>query len=112
MPHVDGQFSAHVKIVPKLRASAIGAETDGAGLELGGEFHISLSRPTFLRSHQREDLKRAVKALTKRQPPFSVSFATFSEITNDEQTRMFLIMEVGAGHHEVHRSLMAHRTPA
>jgi hypothetical protein len=43
---------------------------------------------------------------------FSVSFATFSEITNDEQTRMFLIMEVGAGHHEVHRSLMAHRTPA
>jgi hypothetical protein len=97
MPHVDGQFSAHVyvslplevespirqlvgdvlgcarKIVPKLRASAIGAETDGAGLELGGEFHISLSRPTFLRSHQREDLKRAVKALTKRQPPYVLS---------------------------------------
>jgi len=32
---------------------------------------------------------------------FKVSFAVFSEMTNDERTRTFLTMEVGAGHHEV-----------
>ena len=29
------------------------------------ELHVSLSRPTYLRAHQREELKRAVKVLAK-----------------------------------------------
>lgn len=33
------------------------------------ELHVSLSRPTYLRAHQREDLKRAVKAIAKSHPP-------------------------------------------
>ena len=33
------------------------------------ELHVSLSRPTYLRAHQREELKRAVKASAKRQAP-------------------------------------------
>lgn len=32
---------------------------------------------------------------------FDASFATFTEFTNDENTRMFLAMEIGAGHIEV-----------
>ena len=36
---------------------------------------------------------------------FQVSFATFAELTNDERTRTFLSLEVGAGHHEVRRYL-------
>lgn len=32
---------------------------------------------------------------------FRASFAMFSELTNDERTRTFLTMEVGAGHLEV-----------
>ena len=32
---------------------------------------------------------------------FRVSFATFAELTNDERTRTFLTLEVGAGHDEV-----------
>jgi hypothetical protein len=32
---------------------------------------------------------------------FMVSFAAFSELTNDEKTRTFLAVEIGAGHHEV-----------
>jgi U6 snRNA phosphodiesterase len=34
-------------------------------------------------------------------PRFKASFATFSELTNDEETRTFLTLEIGAGHNEV-----------
>lgn len=34
------------------------------------ELHLSLSRPTYLRAHQREELKRAVKALAKSHTPY------------------------------------------
>ncbi|KAI6129681.1 hypothetical protein EDD16DRAFT_1149831 [Pisolithus croceorrhizus] len=64
------------------------------------ELHISLSRPIFLRAHQRDDFKRAVKRIAESVSPFSASFSTFSELTNDEHTRTFLSMEVGAGHIE------------
>jgi hypothetical protein len=32
---------------------------------------------------------------------FVASFAAFSDLTNDERTRTFLCMEIGAGHREV-----------
>ena len=32
---------------------------------------------------------------------FTASFATFSELVNDDRSRTFLAMEIGAGHHEV-----------
>ncbi|KAF7982875.1 hypothetical protein HWV62_25110 [Athelia sp. TMB] len=77
------------------------------------ELHISLSRPTYLRAHQREDLKRAIKAVAKACAPvrFKASFATFSELTNDEKTRTFLTLEVGAGHNEF-QALIEALTPA
>jgi hypothetical protein len=34
------------------------------------ELHVSLSRPTYLRAHQREEMKRAVKALSKSHAPY------------------------------------------
>jgi len=73
--------------------------------------HISLSRPTYLRAHQREQFKRAVKGVATRFSPFSASFSTFSELTNDEQTRTFLAMEIGAGHAEL-AALTEALTPA
>ena len=33
------------------------------------ELHVSLSRPIFLRAHQREDLKRSVKNIALTQKP-------------------------------------------
>ncbi|CAA7261450.1 unnamed protein product [Cyclocybe aegerita] len=75
------------------------------------ELHISLSRPIFLRAHQREDLKRAVKRISQANKAFTLSFAVLSELVNDEKTRTFLTMEVGAGHHEL-RSLADSLTPA
>jgi U6 snRNA phosphodiesterase len=106
------------------------AELDGKRKKKKGEreLHVSLSRPTYLRAHQRDELKRAVKTLAKNHPPyvfihsffshqfrstcvgnifrhrFKSSFATFSELTNDERTRTFLTLEIGAGHHEVSSS--------
>lgn len=85
-PHVEGQFTAHVYvsftlsrrsklylviqdilsdakiIVPTLQD--IWSTTERPTL------HISLSRPIFLRAHQREDLKRAVKTVAKGQKRF------------------------------------------
>ena len=36
---------------------------------------------------------------------FTASFATLSELVNDEKTRTFLTFEVGAGHDEVYLRL-------
>lgn len=48
--------------------------THGIALQTAGkremEFHVSLSRPVFLRAHQREDLKRAVKAVANTHAPY------------------------------------------
>lgn len=32
---------------------------------------------------------------------FSLSLTSFAELQNDERTRAFLTVEIGAGHHEV-----------
>ncbi|KAG1743237.1 uncharacterized protein EDB91DRAFT_236691 [Suillus paluster] len=71
------------------------------------ELHLSLTRPIFLRAHQREEFKQAIKLIASRQTPFQASFATFSELTNDERTRAFLSLEIGAGHHELRNLLSA-----
>lgn len=65
------------------------------------DLHISLSRPIFLRAHQRDDLKRVVRSLAEKSSSFKVTFTTFSVLTNDEKTRTFLALDVGSGHHEL-----------
>ncbi|KAF5315095.1 hypothetical protein D9619_007016 [Psilocybe cf. subviscida] len=118
-PHIEGQFSAHVyvalglkrdsplhKLVRTILSDAKEAvptlheiwksETDPSRQEL----HLSLSRPISLRAHQREDLKRAVKNIAKTHKAFTASFATLSELINDEKTRSFLTMELGAGYQQ------------
>jgi len=134
-PHIEGQFAAHVyvsltlsrrsqfyKTIQDILSDAKASVpplhdiwSAGAGLL---ELHISLSRPIFLRAHQREEFKRAVKNIAKSQKPFvchlvshlylislatsfQVSFTTLSELTNDEKTRTFLTMDIGAGFPEV-----------
>ncbi|KAI0917585.1 hypothetical protein AcW2_007686 [Taiwanofungus camphoratus] len=74
---------------------------DSAKNQVHGELHVSLTRPIYLRAHQREALRRAVNTVARSQSAFSSSFATFTELTNDERTRTFLALEVGAGHHQL-----------
>jgi len=64
------------------------------------ELHLSLSRPVFARSHQREDVKRAVKSIARGATRFDASFAAFAVLNNDERTRSFLTVEIGAGYSE------------
>ncbi|KAJ7718120.1 hypothetical protein DFH07DRAFT_336428 [Mycena maculata] len=120
IPHVDGQYATHIyasvtlergsplfKLLCQIVASAKSmaptlhdfwsSPKDTPQPEL----HISLSRPIYLRSHQREDMKRAVKRLAEKTSPFTASFAQISELVNEERTRVFLALEIGAGHHEL-----------
>ncbi|KAG5648388.1 hypothetical protein DXG03_004962 [Asterophora parasitica] len=111
-PHVEGQWVAHVYVSLVVdRRSVLSRYMDDiltysktVSPTLNDfwsnepskkrELHISLSRPTYLRAHQREDLKKVVKTLSETFPPFTLCFATFSELINDERTRAFLTMEL------------------
>ncbi len=88
-PHVEGQFTAHVyvsltlsrrsklyKVIQDILSDAkimvptlqdIWSTTERSQRPT---LHISLSRPFFLRAHQREDLKRAVKTIAKGEKRF------------------------------------------
>ena len=145
-PHVEGDWPTHVYIpislsstrnpklwallkrvvadaksrVPELHSFLNDLSDDASGTL--AEIHISLSRPLFLRVHQKDEVKRVVKRIadstapyaapifqpypraTERHTPssrFSSSFACFTTFANDEKTRSFLSVEIGAGHAEV-----------
>lgn len=69
-----------------LRSIGFGIDSDGLGKGKArddngtrtedDELHISLSRPVFLRAHQREEFKRAVRIIAKSNKS-SVFFASF-----------------------------------
>ncbi|KAJ6557222.1 hypothetical protein DFH09DRAFT_1037267 [Mycena vulgaris] len=123
MPHVDGQYATHIYAsVPLDRGSALfkllrrvidSAKTTVPTLhdfwssptDCKPELHVSLSRPIFLRSHQREDIRRAVKHIAEQTPLYNspASFAQICELVNDDGSRIFLALEIGAGHHELAR---------
>jgi len=112
-PHVEGQWASLVYIpivlgkdeyLAKLLTKALdSAKVQVPSLQSVGfkddswELHISLTRPMFLRTHQREEFKKAVKDMARSYHAFPVSFANFAQLTNDEKTRVFLTVEVGAG---------------
>ncbi|KAI0078224.1 hypothetical protein K474DRAFT_1771162 [Panus rudis PR-1116 ss-1] len=123
-PHVEGQYAAHVyvpvyieqgyrtsEVLQKIWCRSkqllplihfIGEPQSGADFGII-ELHISISRPIYLRAHQREELKQAVRSIARSTNPFPLSFATFSELQNDEKTRTFLTLEVGAGHDQLQK---------
>ena len=87
-PHVEGQWAAHVYVSLVLRGALRGiveravsiAKQEVASVRLLGsadsetaaavhELHVSLTRPFFLRAHQKEEMKRAVRDAAKAHPP-------------------------------------------
>ncbi|EMD39704.1 hypothetical protein CERSUDRAFT_45798 [Gelatoporia subvermispora B] len=118
-PHVEGQFAAYVYVPLRLEKGAPLARLLRDVLESAkarvpslhpisiqlppgeSELHISLTRPVYLRAHQRDELKTAVRAIARAHSAFTASFAAFAELTNDERTRTFLAVEAGAGHAEL-----------
>ena len=91
VPHVEGQYATYIYVplvlhhkdglytlvedaltlatthVPSLHT--IGREERGEVKTARWELHISLSRPLFLRAHQREEFKRAVRQLASSIAP-------------------------------------------
>ncbi|PCH40340.1 hypothetical protein WOLCODRAFT_162284 [Wolfiporia cocos MD-104 SS10] len=129
-PHVEGQYAAYVYVPlllddhPALHKLLLKAFTDAKlivpplhpiGLAVNAnaednpsgrakavrELHVSITRPIYLRAHQRDELRHAVRAVSLSHSSFKASFAQISELTNDERTRTFLALEVGAGHAEL-----------
>lgn len=78
------------------------------GLELIEEQHISLSKTVYLREHQLQPFVLAIKNLLSDTKPFTLSFAQIAQLTNEEKTRSFVTLEVGAGYNEVRYTRMLH----
>lgn len=90
-PHVDGQWAAYVYVPVAVRGTlrriverAMGIARKGDGgsgtsidvhplgssdSNVACELHVSLTRPFFLRAHQREEVKRAVRDAAKAHTP-------------------------------------------
>ena len=88
VPHVEGNWATHVylsidvdrshalcslleaaaakakQLVPVLESLITRKDINNHAIEL----HISLSRPIFVRAHQKEELRRAVKKLSQHPP--------------------------------------------
>ncbi|KAG9027305.1 poly(U)-specific 3'-to-5' RNA exonuclease [Tulasnella sp. UAMH 9824] len=60
--------------------------------------HVSLSRPIYLRAHHRDEFRIGVQSAARKQHQFVLSFAGISSFVNDDRTRIFISVEVGAGH--------------
>lgn len=101
-PHVEGQYAAYVyvpiqlgrksKLLALLRDIYLRAkelaptlhpigfsevqDQDTANGPAGhkAELHVSLSRPIYLRAHQRDELKRAVRSIARARQPYVPSY--------------------------------------
>ena len=116
-PHVDGRWACHVYVPLVLEGGEqLGEVLSNAfqaakakvptlhpiGLKDGRrELHISLSRPTFLWTHQREEFKNAVRRVVFSRQGWTVSLTEFIKLENDDRSRVFLAVQVGAGHEQV-----------
>ncbi|KAH7103397.1 hypothetical protein BKA62DRAFT_60253 [Auriculariales sp. MPI-PUGE-AT-0066] len=69
--------------------------------ECAAELHISLSRPFYISANQRDNLKSEVQQLAGKLSSFFASFADLASLVNDDKSRGFLVMEVGAGHEQL-----------
>ena len=121
LPYVDGRWACHiyVPVVSETReqlwevlssafhmAKAKVPTLYPIGLEDDRwELHISLSRPTFLWTHQREDFKNTVRRVAASHQGWALSLTKFIKLENDDRSRVFLAIQVGAGHEQVEFSL-------
>ena len=123
-PHVDGRWASHVyvpvvsstseRLGEVLSAAFRAAKAKVPALRPIGldnerwELHISLSRSTFLWTHQREEFKNAVRRVAASHLGWALSFAEFIKLENDDRTRVFLAIQVGAGYEQVRPSKCFH----
>ncbi|KAI8144110.1 U6 snRNA phosphodiesterase Usb1 [Fennellomyces sp. T-0311] len=109
-PHIENNWATHVyvevpasggikQIVGPLISDQIHSlvqEGDDEGL-----LHISLSRAVFLKEHQLDSFAQSIREHVTQVGGFRITFAQVSVLTNDEKTRSFITVEVGAGYSEL-----------
>jgi len=126
-PHVDGRWACHVYVpVVSETSEQLGEMLSNAfhaakakvptlhpiGLDNGRwELHISLSRPTLLWTHQRDEFKNAVRRVATSHQGWALSLTEFIKLENDDHSRVFLAIQVGAGHEQL-AALTGALTPA
>ena len=120
-PHIDGRWACHlyVPVVSEIgerlgevlssafrSARAIVPTLHPIGLDGSRwKLHISLSRPTFLWTHQREEFKNTVRRVAASHKGWALSLTVFIKLENDDRSRVFLAVQVGAGYEQVELSL-------
>lgn len=120
-PHVDGRWACHLYVPMVSEAGEkLGELLSNAfqsarakvptlhpiGLDGGRwKLHISLARPTFLWTHQRDEFKNAVRRMAASHRGWTLSLTEFIKLVNDDHSRVFLAVQVGAGHEQVELSL-------
>ncbi|GAA5926428.1 HVSL domain-containing protein [Sporobolomyces koalae] len=124
-PHLEGQWAAHIylefEMEPLLRRTiqqAIStqqrsnlqnvlhsffdrAEPDNGSTTAHQSLHVSLTRPLYLQTNQKADLRTAVAKVASLFPGFSAKYASFGMLENDEKTRRFLAIEIGQGYEQL-----------
>ena len=121
-PHIDGRWACHLYVpVVSETGETLGEVLSGAiqsarakvpalhpiGQDGGRwELHISLSRPTFLWTHQREEFKNTVRRVAASHQGWTLSLTEFIKLENGDHSRVFLAAQVGAGHGQVELSLL------
>ena len=122
-PHVDGRWACHVYVPVVSEAGeplwgALSSAFQAAKAKVPTlhpiglnddrwELHISLSRPTFLWTHQREEFKNAVRRVAASRQGWTLSLTEFIKLENDDRSRVFLAVQVGAGHEQVRLFLLS-----
>lgn len=115
-PHVDGDWPTHVYIAIQLpsklesvlkdiisnlnlqdRSSTWHSSLD-ATHEEDRSLHLSLSRPIFLKTNERNEFVERLRRSIRGIESFEIYFASFSYLLNDHRTRGFLALEVGSGY--------------
>ncbi|KAJ1980535.1 poly(U)-specific 3'-to-5' RNA exonuclease [Dimargaris xerosporica] len=68
-----------------------------------GVYHISLSRLVFVKVYQIDRIVTQLETVAARHSSFNFAFDALQRFTNDERTRSFLALGVGAGHFELNQ---------
>ncbi|GAA5828266.1 hypothetical protein JCM5353_003978 [Sporobolomyces roseus] len=127
-PHVQGQWAAHVYLeleldsaLRRLLKKAVDASSESFASEdihflfdpppLNTEgrrsddslstLHISLSRPLYIQTNQKVDLRASVAKVANSIVGFSSRYASFGMLENDEKNRRFLAIEIGQGYEQL-----------
>ncbi|KAG2233194.1 hypothetical protein INT48_005032 [Thamnidium elegans] len=98
VPHASNSWATYVYFQVDFTDEKEKLVNYCTGLEPIQEQHISLSRTVYLKHHQLDMFVTSVRNAIQNMKSFDISFAQTACLTNDENTRSFLTLEIGNGY--------------